>query len=60
LEYRNKPNNLSAFEEEDWKDIYLAWAPTKNISLTAAYVDLGNVALRDNQSGIYTSLQVGF
>jgi hypothetical protein len=60
LEYRNKPNNLSAFEEEDWKDIYLAWAPTKNISITAAYVDLGNIATRDNQSGIYTSLQVGF
>jgi hypothetical protein len=60
MEYRNKPNNLTNFEEEDWKDIYLAWAPTKNISLTTAYVDLGNIAVKDNQSGIYTSLQVGF
>jgi len=25
----------------DWKDVFIAWAPNKNFSLTLAYVDLG-------------------
>lgn len=59
-EYRQKPDNLDVAKEEDWYDLFLAWTPTKNISLTAAYVNLGEVALKENQSGIYTSLQLGF
>lgn len=60
VEYRMKPDNLKVAKEEDWKDIFLAWAPTKNISLTVAYALLGNVAIRDNQSAFYSSLQLGF
>lgn len=60
IEYRMKPDNLKVAKEEDWKDIFLAWAPTKNISLTVAYALLGNVATRDNQSAFYSSLQLGF
>ena len=59
-EYRSKPDNLKVAEEEDWYDIFLAWAPTKNISLTLAYAMLGQVAIQDNQSAVYTSLQLGF
>jgi len=60
LEYRAKPDNLSAIEEENWFDIFAAWTPTKNMSLTVAYVDLGQVATKENQSGFYSSLQIGF
>jgi hypothetical protein len=58
-EYRTKPNNLNVAEEEDAYDIFLAWAPTKNVSLTAAYVNLGNVVV-DEQQGVYASLQLSF
>jgi hypothetical protein len=60
-EYRAKPNKLEAFaEEDDWYDVFVAWVPTKHISVTAAYVDLGNIVIRDNQRGAYISVQVGF
>lgn len=59
-EYRTKPNNLGIAKEDDWKDIFIAWAPTKNISLTAAYVDLGNIVIRDDQKAFYLSAQIGF
>jgi hypothetical protein len=60
VEYRMKPNNLKVAKEENWSDIFIAWAVTKNISLTAAYTVLGNIALKDHQSGVYSSLQIGF
>lgn len=59
-EYRMKPDNLGIAKEDDWKDIFIAWAPTKNISLTAAYVDLGNIVIRDDQKAFYVSAQIGF
>jgi hypothetical protein len=59
-EYRRKPNNLSSFREESAKDIWLAWIPNKWLSLTAAYVDLGNLANKPNQTGTYFSLQVNY
>ncbi len=60
MEYRMKPNNLKVAKEENWSDLFLAWAPTKNISLTFAYTMLGNIAIKDHQSGVYSSLQLGF
>lgn len=60
LEHRMKPDNLKVAEEESWSDIFLAWAPSKNISLTLAYAQFGRIAIKDNQSGVYTSLQLGF
>ena len=63
-EVRFKPNNLAfagtPFDEQAWKDLFVAWAPTKNVSVTAAYVDLGNIVGHEHQRGGYVSLQFGF
>lgn len=59
-EYRQKPNNLGIAKEDDWYDAFVAWAPTKHVSVTLAYADLGNIVIKDNQRGLYASVQVGF
>lgn len=59
-EYRQKPDNLGIATEDDAWDVFVAWAPSKHVSLTVAYVDLGNIVIADNQRGVYASLQVGF
>jgi len=59
-EYRSKPNNLSIAREDDWFDLFAAYAITRNITATAAYVDLGSVATADNQRGGLISLQASF
>ncbi len=80
-EYRMKPDNLRSpandllfgganvvdLKEDDAFDVFIAYAPTKNISLTAAYVNLGNIATvkavgadYGNQEGVYLSAQIGF
>lgn len=56
VEYRQKPDNLSYAREDDWKDIFIAYVPNKQFSLTAAWVDLGSIAGEDNQTGVYLSL----
>ena len=59
-EYRARPNNLSIFKEDDAKDVFIAWFPAKYLSLTAAYLDLGNIADKDNQSAWYLSGQLSY
>lgn len=59
-EYRSKPDNLSFASEDDWMDIYAAFAINKHLSVTAAWADLGSVATFDDQRGFYLSLQAGF
>jgi hypothetical protein len=59
-EYRQKPNNLSTFREEDWQDVFVAYFPVKNLSITAAFANLGNIANRSGQRGYYVSLQGGW
>ncbi len=63
-EVRFKPNDLAfagaAFEEQAWKDLFIAWAPSKNVSITAAYVDLGNIVGHTRQTGGYVSAQLAF
>lgn len=59
-EYRTRPDNLGFAEEDDAADVFVAWAPNKAVSVTAAYVDLGSVATFEDQRGLYLSLQVGF
>jgi hypothetical protein len=59
-EYRQKPNNLSAFREQDFKDAFLAYFPVKYLSLTGAYADLGNIADKPSQHGPYVSLQLSW
>ena len=60
-------NNSINLQEDDAFDIFVAYAPTKNISLTAAYVYLGNIATVDavkadfgKQDAVYLSAQIGF
>jgi hypothetical protein len=59
-EYRSKPDNLGFAKEDDWVDVYAAYALNKHLSLTAAYADLGSIATFKDQRGLYLSLQVGF
>ena len=59
-EYRMKPDNLGIAREDDWFDVFVAYAPVKNVSVTIAYADLGNIVIKDNQRGLYASVQVGF
>jgi hypothetical protein len=56
-EYRHKPNDLSSFQEQAAHDAFVAWFPWKYVSLTMAYVDLGNVAIHPDQHGWYVALQ---
>ncbi|MBI1408246.1 MAG: DUF3034 family protein [Caulobacter sp.] len=60
VEYRTKPDNLGFAREDDWADIFVAYAFSKNLSVTAAYVDLGDIATFKDQRGFYISLQAGF
>lgn len=59
-EYRTKPRNLGFTKESDWYDVFVAWFPTKNVSLTLAYVDLGTIATFRHQRGVYASAAIGF
>lgn len=59
-EYRTKPDNLAGLKEDDWMDVFAAYALNKHLSITAAYADLGTVATFKDQRGLYVSLQAGF
>ena len=59
-EYRTKPDNLRFAGENDAYDVFAAYAVTKSLSLTVAYVDLGSIATFTGQRGAYLSLQAGF
>ena len=68
-EYRRKPDNLNpsplgaGLKEDDWSDVFAAWAPTKNISLTVACVQLGHIVpavATKKQDGGYASAQLAF
>lgn len=70
-EYRAKPDNFrdntalgpGALTEDDWADLFVAWAPNKHFSLTLAYVDAGKVVpgvVNKRQNGAYVSAQVAF
>ena len=59
-EYRQKPDNLSAFQEQDFYDFFIAFVPNKRFSITAAYVDLGQIADKKDQTALYVSVQLSF
>jgi hypothetical protein len=59
MEYRAKPDNLRIAKEDAAWDAFVAWAPNRHVSLTLAYVDLGNIVIA-SQRGAYASLQLGF
>jgi len=70
MEYRIKPDHLNrsvlgdgALKEDDWWDVFVAWAPSKHVSVTAAWVDLGRIAPAvqpRRQTGAYLSAQFAF
>lgn len=62
VEYRMKPHNLAIDNEKDYYDAFVAWFPTKNVSVTAAYAVLGDITVLNptRQKGWYLSLQTGF
>ncbi|MES2841860.1 MAG: DUF3034 family protein [Pseudomonadota bacterium] len=74
VEYRAMPNKLqragqaaglgAGLRADDWKDIFIAYAPSKNVSITAAYVDLGRIVPATTggrkQTGVYVSAQIAF
>lgn len=59
-EYRAKPDNLAGLKEDDWVDVFVAYAINKHLSITAAYADLGQIVTFKGQRGLYLSIQAGF
>jgi hypothetical protein len=62
VEYRMKPRNLAVDNEKDYYDAFIAWFPSKHLSVTAAWVALGDITVLNptRQKGFYLSLQAGF
>ena len=58
-ELRTKPSNLGIVHEGAAWDLFAAYFLNKNLSITAAYADLGNIAIQNDQHGAYLSLQAG-
>lgn len=72
FEYRAKPNNISpafaGIREDAAYDIFMAYFINKNMALTAAYANLGQVGasramvptMSNRQDGLYLQLQANF
>jgi hypothetical protein len=50
-EHRQKPDHLSAFREDDARDVFMSWFVTKIVPVTGACVDRGNIATHPDQRG---------
>lgn len=59
-EYRQKPDNLAAVREDDWRDVFVGWFPNKHLAVVLAWSDLGDIAGLPNQSGWYLSTQLNW
>ena len=57
-EYRRKPDNLSAFKAEDFRDVFVAWFPHRNFAMTLAFAKLGTIAGKPKQDAAYLSIQL--
>jgi hypothetical protein len=55
-EYRQKPEGLPGLGESDWRDVFVAWVPNRRFSLAIAWVDLGTIAARPDQDGVFVSM----
>jgi hypothetical protein len=65
VEYRSRPDDLSADDESAAWDAFVAWTPNRHVSIVAAYANLGSIAApltgqSADQDGAYLSAQVGF
>ena len=64
-EIRTRPHNLSVDDESTAYTVFIGWTPTKNLSLVAAYLNIGGVlgpvtGVTRHQDGPYISIQAGF
>lgn len=59
-EVRTKPDNLGFAREQRAFDLFAAYAAARNLTVTAAYADLGSIATFRRQRGVYLSLQGAF
>lgn len=64
-EIRTAPHNLSVDDQTNAWTIFGAWTPTRNLSLVAAYLNIGSVlapvtGVTRHQAGPYLSVQAGF
>lgn len=59
-EYREKPDNLSLFKENRATSVFTTWFPVRHFAITAAYVDLGTIADKSDQTGWYLSGQLSY
>ncbi len=64
-EYRAMPQNElnvgpALSQTSAWKDVYVAYIPNKNLSLTFAYAMLGHISGVPNNNGLYASLTTSF
>ncbi len=64
-EIRTGPHNLQVDDQTNAWTIFAAWAPTRNLSLVAAYLNIGSVLapvthVTRHQDGPYLSVQAGF
>lgn len=71
-EYRAKPNNIDAsvfgIQEDAAWDVFVAYFVNKNMAITAAYTDLGQIGpshaavttMAEKQDGLYLQVQANF
>lgn len=55
----SKPDNLRFAHENDSYNLFASWAVHRNIRLTAAYTDLGDIATVRRQRGVFLSIPGG-
>lgn len=60
VEWRAKPSLLSSAPETRALDLFVAWWPMRQLSITAAYLDLGQIANKTAQRSSYVSAQLQF
>lgn len=65
VEYRSRARHLNIDDEGSAWDAFIAWAPNRQVSIVAAYANLGSIAApvtgqSADQDGAYLSMQVGF
>jgi len=64
-EIRTGPHNLGVDDQTNAWTVFAAWTPTRNLSLVAAYLNIGSVLapvtkVTRHQDGPYLSVQAGF
>jgi hypothetical protein len=64
-EIRTGPHNLGIDDQTNAWTLFAAWTPTRNLSLVAAYLNIGSVlapvtGVTRHQDGPYLSVQAGF